>query len=597
MKLIKKLSIVFLLIFSSSIWSADVFLSPEQAFDAKWIEKKDVLEVQVQIAEGYYLYKSSISAKFNDGTNIPNLLLPAPTIVYDNIFNKNLEVYPNSLTFKLPLSLDDNRPSSIELTYQGCAKEGLCYPPEVKVIRLGANSANSIQFNSSVIDANNFLPGKEQVSNLSFVQEILKSQVLWKVILSFITFGVLLSFTPCVLPMIPILSSIIIGKSSDLNDQSKKTKPIFMALSYSAGMITIYTVMGVLAGLLGESLSIYLQQPAVLGVFALMLLVFGLSMLDIVKFEMPGSLQNRLLVISSKIPGGNVISVYVMGAISSLIVGPCVAGPLAGTLIYISQTSDVLIGGIALFSMALGMSLPLVLTGISADRFLPRVGPWMIQIKTLFAFILFAMALWMVNSILPKYVLMFLIGFYAILVATYLGIFEKLSNESDFSKKISKIAAVLFFFIGISQWIGVAAGNGDFFRPLSNTFGNSKGLEIAQKELNTVSTVSDLNRAIQLSKKPVVLDFYADWCVSCKELELTTFSDERVKNEMKNFEKIKVDVTQINSESKILLKKYALFGPPAILFLNSDGSSIESKKIVGYVEPGKLTNLLQDAKR
>ncbi len=594
MKQIKKLLLVFLVFIPQLIWASDNFLSPEQAFSVKWQINTDSVVVNFQIAEGYYLYKSSISAKAGKDSESIQLKLPQGTNIYDKIFNKNLEVYPTSFSFEIPNTSYTKNISYIDLTYQGCAKEGLCYPPET--MRISSIGRQGQVNNSDVFQPQNnnvALSNSGEASDPTFIQSILVSDKIWKIIISFIVFGVLLSFTPCVLPMIPILSSIIIGKSGDVDRKASRSHPTLMAVSYSAGMITVYTGMGIVAGLLGESLSIYLQQPYVLITFATMIFIFGLSMLDVIKFEMPGFLQNKLLDVSSKASGGRVLPVFIMGAVSSLIIGPCVAGPLAGTLIYIGQTKDVMVGGAALFSMALGMSVPLILTGMSANHFLPKVGPWMIQVKSFFGFMLFAIALWMLVPVIPVSLLMFLLGLYAILAATYLGIFKKISAESTFLEKLLKISSVMFFFIGISQWVGLAAGNENIIRPLSQIAIVKDSNILMESRTQSVKSVAELDHLIKVSKQPIILDFYADWCVSCKELEVKTFADDRVINALENFKKIKVDVTQINVDSRTLLKKYELYGPPAILFVSSEGKLINSKKIIGFIEPDKLAKHLQ----
>lgn len=592
MKLVKNLSLIFFIFSSHLIWAADSFLPPEQAFNVQLQRNNESMVVKVQVAEGYYLYRSSISVKDGSSKNI-EINLPQPTVIYDKVFSKNLEVYPASFSFNFRVPPSKDNASYIDLTYQGCAKEGLCYPPEIKRIGTAISQVNNKELDlDKSHDANNGASIRNETNDPSFIQNILVSDKIWKIVVSFIVFGLLLSFTPCVLPMIPILSSIIVGKSGGSGVKTSKYQPILMAFSYSAGMITVYTGMGIVAGLLGESLSIYLQQPYVLITFATMLFIFGLSMLDVIKFEMPAFLQNKLMVVSSKATGGRVLPVFMMGAVSSLIVGPCVAGPLAGTLIYIGQTKDVMVGGAALFSLALGMSVPLILTGMSANHFLPKVGPWMIQVKSFFGFTLFAIALWMLVPVLPGYLLMFLLGLYGILAATYLGIFKKISEESTFSEKLLKIASVMFFFIGISQWVGIAAGNNNILAPLSQISLVKNSNEVSQPVAKSVNSVAQLEQVIKESKQPVVLDFYADWCVACRELEVKTFSDARVIHALENFKKIKVDVTQINNDSKILLKKYELYGPPAILFVNSEGELINGKKIVGFIEPDRLAKHL-----
>jgi thioredoxin:protein disulfide reductase len=410
--------------------------------------------------------------------------------------------------------------------------------------------------------------------------------------------GLLLSFTPCVLPMVPILSSLIAGQKTQLTRRQGFT----LAASYSLGMAIVYAGFGVLAGLAGEGLAAALQNPWVLGAFALMLFLLALSMFDVYQLQVPASIQSKTTELANRLPGGNLIGVFVMGGISALVVGPCVAAPLAGALVYISQTRDVMLGGAALFAMALGMSVPLLLVGMSAGTLLPRAGAWMEYVKQFFGMMLIAVALWIVSPVLPAGVNILLWALLLLFAASLLGAFQGSSTDSASghgAKLIKTLGLASAVMAGILL-VSAASGGQSLLQPLahlkyvSQTSDQSRhGLDFqriaSNKELDTELATA------QKQGKAVMLDFYADWCVACKEYDALTFSNSQVQSRLKNVKLLQVDVTKNNAEDKALLKRFSLFGPPGIVFFKANGAVTPSYKVVGFESTEQFMSSLDKA--
>jgi thiol:disulfide interchange protein DsbD len=360
-----------------------------------------------------------------------------------------------------------------------------------------------------------------------------------------------------------------------------------LSLAYCLGMALVYTGMGVAAGMLGEGLAAYLQAPWLLLTFATLLVLFSLSMFDVYQLELPQSLQGRLNHVSGGLQGGRLASVFVLGAVSSLIVGPCVAAPLAGALVYISQTGDVVLGGTALFAMAMGMSVPLLLTGLSAGSLLPRAGAWMVHIKVLFGLLLLGVAIWMVTPVLSPSVIMLLWGALALLSAMYLGIFDRPAaqdaSRGSFRARMTSMLAVLLLVIGLAEVIGAVSGARSPLQPLAG-FGGGTPVQTAESApaFRRINTLAELDQIRATATRPVMLDFYADWCVACKEMERFTFSDPQVASAMARFDLVQVDVTANNADDRALMKAYSLFGPPAILLFDNTVSTAAPARVIGF---------------
>ena len=556
----------------------DDFLPPEKAFrvSARLIDAKSI-EVKFEIAEGYYLYRERLTFKA-EGASMGAPDIPHGKVKFDPNFEKEVETFRQQLIVRIPV--DNSDKFKLTVGNQGCSDKGLCYAPMETIFRLSSLSIkNQEASGASDTQAANALVKQEQDGESGRIQASLASGKLSLILPLFFLLGLGLSLTPCVLPMVPILSFIIVGEGA----QTSRGRGFVLSLSYALGMAFVYTALGIAAGLLGEGLAAALQKPWLLTSFAVLIAVMSLAMFDVYQLQMPASLQLLLTKMSERQKGGKLFGVFIMGALSALIVGPCVAAPLAGALVYISQTRNVIIGGSALFIMALGMSVPLLLLGLSAGTLLPRAGQWMKVVKPLFGVVMLALALWMVASLIPSWVLMAGWG----LLAVAYGIFILLSSHLGW---FPKLFGVLFVLLGAAQWIGIATGSDNPFAPWENLRG-----ERAQKtEFKKIKTVDELDQALaSAGGKAVMLDFYADWCVSCIEMEKLTFTEPAIKQVMDQMLLLQADVTANDADDKALLKRFSLFGPPGIIFFGRDGQEMRDTRVIGFKSSDVFLQRLQ----
>jgi thiol:disulfide interchange protein DsbD len=410
----------------------------------------------------------------------------------------------------------------------------------------------------------------------------------WLILASFFGIGLLLSFTPCVFPMFPILSGIIVNSGEHLT----KGHGFILALAYVMGMSLTYSAAGVAAGLSGAMLSVALQNAWVLGGFALVFVALSLSMFGFYELQLPNSIQSKLSKETGHLRGGHLASVFGMGALSALIIGPCVAAPLAGALLYISQTRDVVLGAAALFSMALGMGIPLLILGASAGAFLPKAGPWMESVKRFFGVLLLGVAIWLISPVIPAAIHMLMWAALLIISAIYLNAIDSLPTGSSGSRKFLKGIGIISLLLGIALLVGVLSGGRDILQPLDkinltsisgNNTNKTNIIESKHLPFQRVSSLTELNKRIAESQnKYVMLDFYADWCISCKEMERFTFTDPEVKNRLGDVVLLQVDVTEGTADDEALLKYFKLFGPPGILFFDPSGREIYDARTIGY---------------
>lgn len=602
--------------------AADDFLPPEKAFAlTAQVVDKQTLRLNWQIADGYYLYQERISVQTDaPGAKLGAVAMPKGVEKFDSNFNKTMIVYKHQLSVDVPIE-KGSAGLPVSVGYQGCAEKGLCYPPSTAELKLdliafGASAdavkteANGDLFGGgaqAVAAATSAAPvvaatAEKSVSNQPQAQSnkaqsatdsiasTLASGSLLKTMGVFWIAGLLLAFTPCVLPMVPILSSLIAGQSGVVT----RSKGFFLALAYSLGMALIYAGFGVAAGLAGEGLAAALQNPWVLGGFALMLSTMALSMFGVYELQLPSFIQTGASNLSNKFKGGSYIGVFIMGGISALVVGPCVAAPLAGALVYISQTKDVVLGGLALFAMALGMSVPLLLVGASAGSLLPRAGMWMERVKQVFGMMLFGVAIWMVSPVLSSSVHMMLWAAWLLATAALLGGLGGHAHDAR-PHPAARTAGIASAALAAVLLMGAASGGQSILQPLAHLRSGAAGTAMAATGAATggshalpferVSTVAQLDAALaQAGQKgqPVMLDFYADWCVSCKEYDSFTFSDATVKKRLSTVRLLQADVTKNNAEDKALLKRFALFGPPGIVFFDDKGTSSITHKVIGY---------------
>lgn len=589
----------------STVFAAE-FLDPEQAFriTAELNSARSVV-LHWDIAKGYKLYRDQVAVSVESGkAELKAPLLPKAIMITDPSTNEKIAIYHDMLHVEVPLVKADG-PFVLNVVYQGCAEDGLCYPPITKlfkvdparpgVLSLAGEEAVADPVDNGSADTRNTVdsaPAAQSAASasakasikdndLSLATATLAGGSLWKIALAFLAFGLLLSFTPCVLPMVPILSSIIVGEGDVTRRRS-----FLMALAYCLGMALVYTSLGVAAGLAGEGLAGALQKPWVLVMFALLLVLLSLSMFDVYQLQLPVSLQSKLGKASGGLKRGRFVGVFFMGALSALIVGPCVAAPLAGTLVYISQTRDVLLGGLALFSMAMGMSVPLLLVGLSAGSLLPKAGAWMIGVKYVFGLLLIAVAIWMVSPILPASAVMLFWGAFALLCSVFLGLFDASSAKPTIANRFGKTFGLVLFVIGLLEIVGAAAGGTNVLEPLSQLQGASSARSGEEKSVGftRIRTVAELDQALLSAKKPVMLDFYADWCVACKEMDRFTFHDPKVIEQLGNLTLLQVNVTANSEDDRVLMKRFGLFGPPGMIFFDAKGNEIADSRIVGVLE-------------
>jgi thiol:disulfide interchange protein DsbD len=596
-----------------SLANANNFLEPDEAFKQKIsLSSEQSILLDWKIAKGYSLYKDKLRISLNNDDITVKLILPKATNKFDKNFDKTVEIYHDSLSISIPReALTKN--ADIRIQYQGCSDDGLCYSPinrryqfsqgKIQLIADDPTSTDVKNLNTktSQSTSNAFEVNKEKspADEVALAQSTLEKGNFAGIMLSFLGFGLLLAFTPCVLPMVPILSSIIVGNVED----SKPKKGFLLSVAYSLGMVVVYTGLGVAAGLAGEGLAATLQKPSVLVFFACILFLLSLSMFDVYQLQMPRFVQDRLNSSSTNMQGGRFLSVFIMGALSALIVGPCVAGPLAGALIYISQSRDIFLGGLALFSMAVGMSVPLLLTGASAGAVLPRAGVWMNAVKYFFGFMLMATAIWMLQSVLSPSAWLALCGIWLVLTAVFLRVFEPISNNTAVLSRFVKAFGVIFLVLGIIEILGAGLGAKDVLRPLEplvnakseqTLLGSNNKLGDKKLKFERVKTLVELKNKLQNTQKHVILDFYADWCTSCIEMEKFTFSDEKIQAKLDNTLLLQVDVTKNTRDDIEIMKTFKVFGPPALLVFDAQGNEMKAARVIGYLSPEKFALHLQN---
>ncbi len=560
-------------------------LEPDKAFrfSARLTDARSI-EVNYQIAPGYYLYRDKFKFVLAPAGAKPGAAaLPAGRKHKDEFFGE-VETYRGNVSIALPFELADAGVPAITLavTSQGCADAGVCYVPHEQkaVLQFAAAGAAATR-----ADAPAPLLGEDDR-----VAALLGGGF-WLAIASFFGFGLLLSFTPCVLPMVPILSGIIIGAGHTVT----RTRGLGLAALYVLGMAITYAGAGVAAGLSGAMLAATLQNPWVLGAFAAVFVVLALSMFGFYELQIPVALQERLSNASNRMQGGRGVGVFVMGVLSALIVGPCVAAPLAGALLYIGQSRDVVLGGSALFAMALGMGVPLLAVGASAGALLPRAGPWMDTVKRFFGTLLLAVAIYLVSPFTPVPVQMFLWAALLIMAGIYLRAIDPLPPDAQGFQRFSKAVGLIALAAGLAYLVGAFAGSRDILQPLAGLRATGT---VASHEtpFRRVANLGELDAAVRAADgRPVMLDFYADWCVSCKEMERFTFSDPRVKGRFENMVLLQADVTANSPEHAALLKRFRLFGPPGIVFFDRSGREIEGLRVIGFQAADRFLKALDQA--
>ncbi|MCM2309385.1 MAG: protein-disulfide reductase DsbD [Sulfuritalea sp.] len=558
-------------------------LPPEQAFrfSARAIDAKTI-EARWQITDQYYMYRDKFKFALDGGTlGAPSL--PPGKVKDDEIFGK-VEIYRKEVKILLPV--ESSGTVTLKAISQGCWDGGICYPPITQEAKLDLAAAGSAVAPAPTSAAADAAAGDES----SRIAGLFKGDNLALILLSFFGFGLLLSLTPCVFPMIPILSGIIVNHGHAVTH----LRAFVLSLAYVLGMAVTYAAIGVAAGLSGTLLSAALQNAWVLGGFALVFVVLSLSMFGFYELQLPAALQSRVSNTANR-QGGSLPAIALMGALSALIVGPCVAAPLAGALLYIAQTGDAALGGAALFVMSLGMGAPLLLVGAFSRSLLPKSGPWMEGVTKFFGVVMLATALWLVSPVIPLWLQMLGWALLLMIPAIYLHALDPLPAQAHGWQRLGKGLGVVLLLSGAAMLMGVLGGARDPLQPLGFLRGGIAA-EAPAPTFERVASVDQLDARLAAAKaagRPVMLDFYADWCVSCKEMERFTFAEPKVAARLKQFLLLQADVTANSADDAALLKRFGLFGPPGIIFFDAGGRELVDLRVIGFQSAEKFLPTLE----
>ena len=579
-------TLIFLLAFLASLVHAEEFLDPAVAFkaSARALDGQTI-EVVFDIAKGYYLYRDKFRfAVDGDSVTLGTPVFPKGKEKDDENFGK-VEVFYKNVAIRLPVerNASGELPLKLNVTSQGCADAGVCYPPQMQTVAVTLPDAASAPASAAPVAVDTDESGK--------IAGTLRHAGFWANLAFFFIAGLGLALTPCVLPMIPILSGIIAGQGH----KASHARGFALSLAYVLGMAVTYAAAGVAAGMTGTLLSAALQNAWVLGGFALVFVVLSFSMFGFYELQLPTALQSKLSEESGHLRGGRGVGVFAMGALSALIVGPCVAAPLAGALLYIGQTGDAVLGGSALFVMALGMGVPLIAVGTAGGSLLPKTGPWMEAVKKGFGVLLLATAVWLVSPVIPPVVAMLAWAVLLIIPAIFLHALDPLPPHAKGWQRFWKGIGIIMLLTGAALLIGTLAGSRDPLQPLAGLRGTALAAEEKKLPFEPVRSLAELDARLAAVDRPVMLDFYADWCVSCKEMERYTFADPAVRAKMATFTLLKADVTANTPEDKALLARFGLYGPPGIIFFSPDGKEIPGQRVVGFQEAGLFLKQLARA--
>ena len=585
---------IILLLTATMMLGAADFLMPDQAFKPHAILNQDMeIEASVEIAQDIYLYSEKVTLEVtsDNGVSIKKIISPSSVEHHDE------QVYLKSPAFIVELQRDADvvgtQTVAFKLSYQGCSEQGLCYEPlseeysfDVDTLALSVvekkveTKTKELLTDEKLIKAAEKTPEPEERSESDAIADTIGSGNIVLILATFFSFGLLLAMTPCVFPMIPIISGLIISQGEGITMK----KAFMLSLVYVLAMAVAYTIAGVLAGLFGANLQAALQTPWVIYSFSLVFVALAFSMFGFYELKLPDSFVTK---VSSASHGSGYVGIAIMGFLSALIVGPCVAAPLAGALVYIGQTGDAVLGGMALFSMSIGMGIPLIVVGVSAGKFMPKPGAWMTMVSAVFGVMMLGVAIWMLERIVDEYITMLLYAILGIGFAIYLGALEKGGHI------FKKSAAIVLFFYSLALLMGVLGGSKSMARPLE--FLKPQAVtamiktEVSHAEFVKITSIKELDDILAQNKgKKIMLDFYADWCTACKELEEVTFSNADVKAKMNEFVLVQADVTANGESEKALSQKYGVFGPPAIIFFDSESNVQKAKTIIGFIEPAEF---------
>lgn len=540
--------------------SAD-FLPVREAFRLSLVESTpEQITLRFVAAEGYYLYRHRFQFKTGDAeVALGEARMPAGQQKTDDYFGE-VEVYYGVLDIELPVQNPENRPFTLQVGYQGCADKGLCYPPETESFSIAGDGAAP---DSAATSDNN------------------DRSLSWRAMALFFLAGLGLTFTPCVLPMLPILSGVV------LRGQTGGMRSFLLSLAYILPMATGFAVLGALMGVFGAELNLQarLQSPWVLVPFALFFVLFALAMFGLFELRLPQVLSSRLDRLAGNAKGGSFLGAAVLGTVSSLLVSPCVSAPLAGALLYISASGDALGGGLKLFALGLGMGTPLVLFATGGGALLPRSGPWMVTVRNTFGVLLLAVAVWMLERVLPGPAALALWGLLAAGAALFLGTLE--FNSKTPRQKLAQLLGLVLLVYALAAWVGALQGGSDPLRPLPRATLSATGGNVEMERWQTISTPTELEAqlaAAAAANQPLLLDWYADWCISCKVIEREVFENPQIAPRLADYRLIRFDITDSNREQRALLDRYKLFGPPAVLFFDRTGKELAQVRVVGEID-------------
>ena len=623
--------------FGNAAHADEDFLDPAVAFKFSASEQAGEVVAHYTIADGYYMYRERFAFAVKSGeATLGPADIPKGQVKFDETFNKNVETYRGEIAIPIPV-LHANGPFDLAVTSQGCADKGICYPPMERIVHVSGAALIPVAVTSNArasappaavlaiasgatSNASGLAPvatapatarvtepasadsGIDKLYSQQYAQQVLQGHSLPYVLAIFFVLGMALSLLPCSFPMIPILSSIVLGEGTQIT----RTRGFTLSLAYVLGMAVVYTGFGVAAALLGQSLGAWLQNPWALGAFAVLLVIFALSMFGAYELQLPQAWQSRMSGVSQRRSGGKLAAVFAMGAISALVVGACMTAPLFGVLAFIAQTGDAAFGAAALFAMALGLGVPLLVVGTGAGALLPRAGGWMEGVKRVFGMLLLAVALWMVSPVIPAWMSMLLTPLLLLLCAAALRVLEPLPSSGSQNGLPGGAAVYVWRLLGKALGglaalaaaivlIGAAAGSRDPLQPLDVFVKAGASAQAASPGpiFGRVKSVAQLDQAIKSGHQNAMLDFYADWCVSCKEMEKFTFSDPRVQARLAQMNLLQADVTANDVDDRALLKRFNLFGPPGTILFDASGR--ELLRVVGYQPPETFLRSLDRA--
>ena len=577
---------IFLSLMTAFCFAVTEPLSVADAFGLSAKVDEHNVEFNFNLAQNIHVYKDAVNVTSGGKSLIEFINMPSFSSDGEReVFTQAFSIF---VPIKLLTEINGKGDFRINLQYQGCAKDGICYQPQSQDY-IVKKSIDTYVVTQIPKDGQNLEP--QPISEQDGIALNLAENGFWISVATFLGYGVLLSLTPCVFPMIPILSSIIVAKSSE---KISVKKGFFLSFVYVTGMSTAYAIAGILAGVFGSGLQTALQTPTVLLSFSAVFVALALSMFGLYELQLPVKAQNFISRKSQSKSG--LIGIFIMGFLSALITGPCVAAPLAGALLYIANSGNVILGGATLFAMGLGAGLPLLIIGASSGKILPRPGVWMENIKKFFGFVMIFTAVWLSGKVLGEQISMLLYGIVGIFACVFFGAFDTTNEHSTAFKRISKSVFLIAFIYSILLIVGSFSGAKSILEPLEGFKVSKNAAKKSELNFIEVSNLAELENTIKNSSKPVLIDFYATWCASCNELDEITFKDEAVLKKLENFTLLRVDVTKNSSDDARIMKKFGLIGPPAILFFRADGDiqkELKNARLIGFYPPGKFLEHLK----